>query len=63
LVGSQSGLESERRYVTRVLPVGVLRHLAAAAHGDSAGLSRAALVVVGLLVTGIGYVTTRPVAA
>jgi glycosyltransferase involved in cell wall biosynthesis len=63
LVGSQSGLESERRYVTRVLPVGVLRHLVAAAHGDGAGVSRAALVVVGLLVTGIGYVTTRPVAA
>ena len=60
LVGTDSGLASERRYVTRVLPLGVLRHLAAAARGDVYGLHRAALVVAGLLTTGLGYLSVRP---
>jgi hypothetical protein len=63
LVGRSAGLASERRYVTRVLPIGVLRHLTAAARGDLAGLGRALAVVVGLAVTAAGYLSARPVAA
>ena len=63
LVGTQSGLASERRYVTRVLPLGVLRHLRAAASGDRHGLARAALIVVGLGTTGVGFLSARPAAS
>lgn len=57
LVGTQQGLAAERAYTTRTLPVGVLRHLAAVARGDLAGLARAALIVLGLGTTGVGYLS------
>jgi hypothetical protein len=59
LVGTADGLSSERAYTTRVLPLGVLRHLAALARGDVGGPARAALVVLGLLVTAAGYADGR----
>lgn len=57
LAGRGAALASERRYATRVLPQAILRHLHALVRGDAYGLARAAAVVAGLAVTGIGYVT------
>lgn len=55
LVGSQSGLEAERSYVRRTLPLGFLRDLGNALRGDFSGVSRAAMLVVGLATTTAGY--------
>ncbi len=60
LVGTQQGLASERAYATRTLPIGVLRHAAAAGRGDVAGLARAAAIVLGLATTAVGYLSARP---
>jgi glycosyltransferase involved in cell wall biosynthesis len=58
LVGSDSGLEAERTYVRRTLPLGVLRGLRDAGRG---GLGRAAAIVYGLANTTYGYlVAQRP---
>jgi glucosyl-dolichyl phosphate glucuronosyltransferase len=57
--GTRAGLSSERRYVRRVLPTGVLRGLGDTARGDLAGLARAAAITVGLLATVAGYATGR----
>jgi glycosyltransferase involved in cell wall biosynthesis len=57
LVGSQSGLSSERSYVRRTLPLGVLRNLGGAMRGEFAGIGRAAMIVAGLATTVAGYVT------
>jgi glycosyltransferase involved in cell wall biosynthesis len=57
LVGSQSGLSSERSYVRRTLPLGVLRNLGGALRGEFAGIGRAAMIVAGLATTVAGYVT------
>jgi glycosyltransferase involved in cell wall biosynthesis len=57
--GARAGLSSERRYVRRVLPLGVLRGLRDAARGDLAGLARAGAIAVGLLATIAGYATGR----
>ena len=54
LVGPSSGLKSERTYVVRTLPSGVIREIAGRG-GDRGGVSRAAMILVGLAVTGIGY--------
>lgn len=62
LVGTEQGLASERTYATRTLPLGVLRHLGAAARGDLAGLARALCIVLGLLTTGVGYLSGRQAA-
>jgi glycosyltransferase involved in cell wall biosynthesis len=62
LVGSQSGLSSERSYVRSTLPLGVLRNLGAALKGDLGGLSRAAMIVAGLATTTYGYVTASRLA-
>jgi glycosyltransferase involved in cell wall biosynthesis len=59
LVGTAEGLSSERAYATRTLPLGVLRHLGAAARGDVAGIGRAVCVVLGLLTTAAGYLSAR----
>jgi glycosyltransferase involved in cell wall biosynthesis len=59
LVGTQQGLASERSYATRTLPLGVLRHAAAVARGDLAGLVRAAVIVLGLGATAAGYLSVR----
>jgi glycosyltransferase involved in cell wall biosynthesis/GT2 family glycosyltransferase len=57
LVGSDSGLEAERTYTSRTLPLGVLRGLGDTLRGDPSGLSRAAMIVIGLFTTTSGYVS------
>lgn len=57
LVGSESGLEAERTYTSRTLPLGVLRGVGDALRGDLSGLSRAAMIVTGLLTTTVGYLS------
>ncbi|HEX8075829.1 MAG TPA: glycosyltransferase family 2 protein [Thermoleophilaceae bacterium] len=54
-VGMGPGLQSERAYVSRVLPRGVARGLRDALRGDSAGLGRAAAIVASLATTVAGY--------
>lgn len=54
-VGTNDGLSSERTYTLKTLPRGVLRGLADFLRGDWAGLARAAAIVIGLLITTIGY--------
>jgi GT2 family glycosyltransferase len=54
-VGAADGLASERRYTTRVLPLGVVRGLADAVQGDPAGLGRAAAIVTGVTAAVAGY--------
>ncbi len=58
-VGRGAGLSAERSYTTRTLPLGVARGLADAARGDVAGLGRAAMIVVGLGVTALGYLRAK----
>lgn len=55
LVGSTSGLSSERTYTFQTLPRGVAAGLAATLRGDPAGLTRAIAIVTGLGVTTLGY--------
>ena len=57
LVGSDSGLESERVYVRRTLPLGFLRGFRDALRGDLGGPARSAALLGGLLVTSFGYAT------
>jgi GT2 family glycosyltransferase len=57
--GTSAGLESERRYIRRVLPSAVLRALAAGARGDRGGAGRAAAIIVGLAYTAVGYLRGR----
>ncbi len=57
--GTRDGLSSERRYVLRVLPGGVLRGLGDAARGDVAGLQRAGAIVAGVTLTAAGYLVGR----
>jgi hypothetical protein len=59
VAGAQDGLSSERRYVVRVLPGGVLRGLRDAAHGDRFGLYRSGAIVVGVALTAVGYLAGR----
>jgi glycosyltransferase involved in cell wall biosynthesis/GT2 family glycosyltransferase len=59
LVGSQDGLSSERSYVRRTLPLGFLRDLGDALRGELAGLSRAAMILVGLAATTLDYLRVR----
>jgi glucosyl-dolichyl phosphate glucuronosyltransferase len=55
-VGSQSGLSSERSYVAKALPRGVMRGLKDTLSGRGwAGLARAVAIVVGLGATAVGY--------
>jgi glycosyltransferase involved in cell wall biosynthesis len=55
-VGAGKGLESERRYSTRVLPAGVLRGLRDAALARPGGAGRAGAIVAGVLTAAGGYV-------
>jgi len=57
LVGTDSGLEAERSYVRRTLPLGVMRGIGDAFRGDLAGLGRAATIVAGLFTTTAGYLS------
>jgi glycosyltransferase involved in cell wall biosynthesis/GT2 family glycosyltransferase len=60
LVGSDSGLEAERSYVRRTLPLGFLRGLGDVFRGDPGGAARAAMLVVGLFSTTRGYLSATP---
>jgi len=60
LVGSDSGLEAERSYVRRTLPLGVLRGLGDTLRGRPGGVARAAMIVTGLLATTRGYLAAAP---
>ena len=55
-VGTRDGLSSERRYTTRILPMGVARGVADFGRGDLSGLGRAGAITVGLCSTVAGYV-------
>ncbi|HET6860408.1 MAG TPA: glycosyltransferase family 2 protein [Streptomyces sp.] len=55
-VGAGKGLESERRYTTRVLPAGVARGLRDAALGRPGGAGRAGAIVTGVAAAAGGYV-------
>lgn len=59
LVGSQDALSEERAYTSKVLPRGVRAGVAAALHGDRAGLLRASNIVAGLACTSVGYARGR----
>lgn len=59
LVGSSSGLSSERTYTFQVLPRGVITGLRSGLRGDLAGFGRAAAIVVGLAATTVGYVVGK----
>ncbi|MEU6402669.1 glycosyltransferase family 2 protein [Streptomyces sp. NPDC046985] len=54
-VGAAKGLESERRYATRVLPAGVARGLRDALLGRPGGAGRAGAIVAGVLTAAGGY--------
>jgi hypothetical protein len=59
LVGPTRGLESERAYVRRALPRGILEGLREGIGPDRAGLRRAGAILVGLATTTAGYVRGR----
>jgi glycosyltransferase involved in cell wall biosynthesis len=59
LEGSGAGLSSERSYVLRVLPAGVLRGIGQLLRGDRSGAQRAAAIVAGLSITIFGYLSGR----
>jgi glycosyltransferase involved in cell wall biosynthesis len=59
LVGSEQGLESERRHLLVTIPRGVLRGLRDALRGDLAGLGRAAAIAVGIGAAACGYAYAR----
>jgi hypothetical protein len=54
-VGRNDALATERSYITRTLPRGILRSAADVARGDSYGLPRALAIVAGLGITAAGY--------
>ncbi|MER7691172.1 glycosyltransferase family 2 protein [Streptomyces sp. NPDC097610] len=55
-VGADKGLESERRYATRVLPAGVARGLRDTLLARPGGAGRAGAIVAGVLTAAGGYV-------
>jgi glycosyltransferase involved in cell wall biosynthesis len=55
-VGADKGLESERRYTTRVLPAGVARGLRDALLARRGGAGRAGAIVAGVVLAAGGYV-------
>jgi hypothetical protein len=59
LVGQGRALDTERRYVSRVLPAGAVRGLGQLARGDVEGAERSWAIVEGLALTAIGYGGTR----
>lgn len=58
LSGTDAALASERSYVRKVLPLGVLRGLAELARGDIGGGARAVAILQGLFLTGSSYLAT-----
>ena len=54
-IGAQSGLSSERHYVSNVLPLGVARGIGQSLRGDRHGVLRSLAILVGLLSSGVGF--------
>lgn len=59
MVGSEDGLSSERSYVRRTLPAGVVRGLRDALGGDAGGFGRATMIFLGLAATTADYLKVR----
>jgi glycosyltransferase involved in cell wall biosynthesis/GT2 family glycosyltransferase len=59
MVGSDDGLSSERSYVRRTLPLGVLRDLGDGLRGEASGFGRAVMIFVGLAATTLDYLRVR----
>ena len=59
LAGAEAALETERTYVTRTLPRGVLRGLRGLVTGDAAGAARAWAIVEGTALTAGSYALAR----
>jgi GT2 family glycosyltransferase len=59
LAGADAALESERSYVRRVLPRGVVRGVGEAFTGDFGGAGRAYAIIEGFTVTASSYLWTR----
>ncbi len=59
LVGSQQGLESERRHLLVTIPRGVLKGLGDALRGDLSGIGRAAAIGAGIAAAAAGYAYAR----
>ncbi|HUY79938.1 MAG TPA: glycosyltransferase [Ktedonobacterales bacterium] len=58
LIGPRDGLASEWTYTLRALPLGVARNLwGVLARGDTSGLARALVIMVGLALTTLGYLS------
>jgi glucosyl-dolichyl phosphate glucuronosyltransferase len=58
-VGSDDGLATERAYLTRTLPRGVLAGFDDLFHGRPAGLGRAGAIIAGLTATTAGFIRAR----
>lgn len=58
-VGSGDGLSSERTYVTKTLPIGIIKGVVDALRGRPAGLGRAGAIIAGVSVTSTGYLLTK----
>jgi glycosyltransferase involved in cell wall biosynthesis len=56
-VGAEAGLSSERGYVSRVLPRGVLRELGKLARGDGAAALRILAILAGTAAAAVGYLS------
>jgi hypothetical protein len=59
LSGAESALSSERVYVRRILPAGVLRGLRELVNGDLSGATRAWAIIEGTALTTAGYLAGR----
>jgi glycosyltransferase involved in cell wall biosynthesis len=57
-MGAQEGLSSERRYVSIVLPRGIVRGFGDTLRGDRYGVLRSAAIAVGLLSSGVGFLAS-----
>lgn len=56
-VGQQNALASERRYVTRVLPMAMTRAVSGGIRGETAALARAGALLAGLGLAVVGYIS------
>jgi glucosyl-dolichyl phosphate glucuronosyltransferase len=54
-VGATDGLSTERKYMVKTLPLGVLRGCADALRGQPDGLGRSATIIIGLLAAVTGF--------
>lgn len=59
LVGAKDSLASEKTYAFKTLPRGILRGLGDSLSGDLAGLTRSAMIIIGLGVTTLAYLIGR----